>query len=872
MDFWSRLIGGSRSLSSKTLRTNTPAERLASFKRTCNTLQQIWRTSNSPSGELGATAHARNCLDRLNTVLSDESRGPAPHPCLAYASTSQIYVTVTKLALSSYDEDTLRCAAIFFNTLIDAEVDGIVDSRLFARALLDLVRRGVAASEEVEGRLIELLFGVANNIRLQPHILPAWFVPKQRSGSDDGDQTHTGKEFAGETRKDDFPLFYLLIEYVHHEGRAGDFARTGLLYIIETASKSRPLERWLIESDLATLMATGLGALYSQLSRTLSFSVMDRDVPPIIAFSDHAGRETAVQPQLGAHMDSFLSYLLFWQDTVDHCKSAEVNDTLLDHFQILFLQQLLYPSLLESSDVDGGSTPAVLTYLYRILESIDQPYLIHRILHYLLASSSEPEPITESTRVPPKQLRMSLSRRKSLDILAAFAEEAAKPSPSLFNLVDLVLMSIKSNNRQTVIATLRLLAVILQRHHSFAGSLIQTTPSYDQTQRTVGALNAELEQFLSMATTIVDDPTLDESYENYLRDATFILESRLFLLTPSVGDFPDGPADRPLDVQKDDAILKEILRLLDSFFTNSVVVNLALTEMITSLASSNLVSLDGWLLVEPSNYEYGQEVGTDSATQLPEPRSAKPQSESQHNRTDPFSMIEFAYKEPTWSEKNVPLVTEKLRNLVKHVEDWRREIPDFDVLVAARRDLLHQDERPQPTPVRSRQPSEPPMGTPSGRPLQRMTRFETESASPRGRNPRPFDLSEASPSRFSAGGTPPRSSVGSPLRGQSINTPPPRGVSASRAVVAEELRRRLAMPFQVDRSLSGPETQSVEPETSSPDGEASAEQQSKPHEAGETVTLGHVLTNTVVLYEFILELAALVQVRGSLFQEAGYTR
>lgn len=68
---------------------------------------------------------------------------------------------------------------------------------------------------------------------------------------------------------------------------------------------------------------------------------MDRDVPPIIAFSDHAGRETAVQPQLGAHMDSFLSYLLFWQDTVDHCKSAEVNDTLLDHFQILFLQQLL---------------------------------------------------------------------------------------------------------------------------------------------------------------------------------------------------------------------------------------------------------------------------------------------------------------------------------------------------------------------------------------------------------------------------------------------------------------------------------------------------------------------------------------------------
>ena len=46
--------------------------------------------------------------------------------------------------------------------------------------------------------------------------------------------------------------------------------------------------------------------------------------------------------QLGSDMDSFLSYLLFWQDTVDHCRSVEVNDTLLDHFQVIFLQQLLY--------------------------------------------------------------------------------------------------------------------------------------------------------------------------------------------------------------------------------------------------------------------------------------------------------------------------------------------------------------------------------------------------------------------------------------------------------------------------------------------------------------------------------------------------
>lgn len=186
---------------------------------------------------------------------------------MAYASSSQIFVTVTKLVLTSCDDAVVRSAALFFNTLIDAEVDGVVDNRIFARALIDLVRRTDTRSDDVEGRLMELLFGVANNIRLQPNILSAWFSPRSSDPPPNEQQNGRGKEFAGATRKDEFPLFYLLVDYVHHGGHAGDFSRTGLLYLIETASRSKDLERWLIESDLATLMATGLGALYSQLGR-----------------------------------------------------------------------------------------------------------------------------------------------------------------------------------------------------------------------------------------------------------------------------------------------------------------------------------------------------------------------------------------------------------------------------------------------------------------------------------------------------------------------------------------------------------------------------------------------------------------------------
>lgn len=42
------------------------------------------------------------------------------------------------------------------------------------------------------------------------------------------------------------------------------------------------------------------------------------------------------------HLLTFLSYLTFWQDVLEHCRSTDVRHTLIDHFQILFLQQLLY--------------------------------------------------------------------------------------------------------------------------------------------------------------------------------------------------------------------------------------------------------------------------------------------------------------------------------------------------------------------------------------------------------------------------------------------------------------------------------------------------------------------------------------------------
>jgi hypothetical protein len=40
---------------------------------------------------------------------------------------------------------------------------------------------------------------------------------------------------------------------------------------------------------------------------------------------------------------------------------------------------------------------------------------------------------------------------------------------------------------------------------------------------------------------------------------------------------------------------------------------------------------------------------------------------------------------------------------------------------------------------------------------------------------------------------------------------------------------------------------------------------------GPEITLGHLLTNVIILQEFILEIAALVEVRASLFGEVVYS-
>jgi hypothetical protein len=263
----------------------------------------------------------------------------------------QIYVTVGKIATTSYDEPLIRAAIDFFSTLIQTEEEDFPENIAFSKSLMTLLGRITSGNTmflnlETKTEVVGLAFKIATKIR-DPEVLPAWFMPSTGNGDEEYRDEH--EKFAGRTHKEDFPLLYLLIDEITEEGDHGDFARHGLLCIFQSASSSPSLEEWLVDSDLASLMASGLGALYGQLSRKLVIDYPeDEALPLILQLSDYKRPNTTREvvssssAEFQGQMNTFLSHVLFWQDVLKQCKSVEVKQTLLDHFRVIFIQQILY--------------------------------------------------------------------------------------------------------------------------------------------------------------------------------------------------------------------------------------------------------------------------------------------------------------------------------------------------------------------------------------------------------------------------------------------------------------------------------------------------------------------------------------------------
>ncbi|GAA5869977.1 hypothetical protein JCM3774_004326 [Rhodotorula dairenensis] len=298
----------------------------------------------------------------------------------------------------------------------------------------------------------------------------------------------------------DCTVFTALVKYLHREADIGEAARTGLVALIDVARSSRPttstsraaafgglsderrrstgapaastpvgeqdlgltFAEWILESDLAEVLAASLGALYGALPNKLvirpvgtsSAAALDSDsvsgnapsagmvLGGMGALQDDEDAETSARRReeedellqnqgyglsgtvdFTRALDHFLRLFEFAQDMVERCtwspveslagsQAAEADaterqrrlllaaiaSTIVAALRTSFLQGVLYPSILECSATDGSAV-AVLSYLEIMLEILhDGSDFEAAVLAFLMGDDSGVEPSPAAAR------------------------------------------------------------------------------------------------------------------------------------------------------------------------------------------------------------------------------------------------------------------------------------------------------------------------------------------------------------------------------------------------------------------------------------------------------------------------------------------
>ncbi|KAG0007118.1 hypothetical protein BGZ65_006001, partial [Modicella reniformis] len=482
----------------------------------------------------------------------------------------------------------------------------------------------------------------------------------------------------------EFLLFTYLSKFVHREGKTGDFARTGLLFLMELATGS--LGEYIIDTDFTSFLSAGVGASYSQLPRKLLVrggpnninsmvgTLNDRTPPAESMPSRRANIELSTSIDFQSKLDAFLKLLGFCQDIVMRCPSSEIVNSLLLTFKTVFLENILFPSIMECSDTDGSSV-AVISYIDLILQILEHETLVDLVLGFLMSDEDDGGRIKAS-----QEMDDAFAEVQNPQLTSSYFTASGR-----FTLKDLILSRLKSRSQPTVIATLKLLNTLITRHCKYSLKLLSIQPDYNATSFRNSSSNKEdlpmiehhvheLDLFYNLISTINPYNTAEifcNGYGSYLQDAEGAVETHQCFLgnkdmeknkaTPGQlsalerkkqnrrsmkygqkMDLPDdisGEAfirdqvknteamaaftvsDKPGSntvpmhgLVPTDPLLQTLLGTLSHFFAHSVELNLALTGVITSLAICPCRSLEGWLLFKSSDAKKPGEDGAEADT------------------------------------------------------------------------------------------------------------------------------------------------------------------------------------------------------------------------------------------------------------------
>ncbi|KAG6877710.1 hypothetical protein C0993_004805 [Termitomyces sp. T159_Od127] len=333
----------------------------------------------------------------------------------------------------------------------------------------------------------------------------------------------------------EFLLFNYLLRFVHREGEIGDFARAGLLFLMDVAmspgvphseacdssSESVPsdpvqdaalaLAEYILDGDFSEVLGAGLGAVYSLLPTKLAFHAPSASANPpgnsmtiggaLQSIEEKEKQEEKKQKLLAlgvedasnadfkARVDHFLKLLEFLQDVlrrndVSGSMSASslvgnaIGQSILDAVRLIFLENVLYPTILECSDTDGSAV-AVMSYIEVMIRTLHPGRLADTLVDFLLSEDNEgirskqrsSSSNGESAILKPLDRQDRLRRRKSsaMVLLEMEAPSSRKQSEyftsmARFTLRDLLLTNLKSTYQPAATSALQLLQSMLLQH------------------------------------------------------------------------------------------------------------------------------------------------------------------------------------------------------------------------------------------------------------------------------------------------------------------------------------------------------------------------------------------------------------------------
>ncbi|KDN40867.1 hypothetical protein K437DRAFT_295735 [Tilletiaria anomala UBC 951] len=523
--------------------------------------------------------------------------------------------------------------------------------------------------------------------------------------------------------------------------------------VTRSASRDRSdptlaLAHMILESDFAEVFGASLGAVYGLLPSKLAIRpqlasdtcVEGEGTPQTLGMSIGSGpkgekekvefsmqlRAQGIEyndsPFVRAQVKVLENLLDFAQDVFDATlevtgSSSEddgnaqqrteigenIADALANAIRHFFLQNILYPSMLECSDADWSAV-AVMSYVEAILLSIeDSSPLANVIIGYLAADDASPSNLKQEDKV---------RRRKSVALLAVEGQhqQNGQRRTSYFTdafgrytLKDLILGHITPSTQQDArTAALRLATTLFERHGRFAIKHL-TVPDFDvnataflarsrskrpharqssareplddanlasewqsaELSRSIMPVSldqhfVEMRIFFALIESIAGSAASNSSFgfeqclldvEDALgRDSLFAFGMQTYAgdhLLSSAGDSLAHMLDSLRHhIKPADRFYRTLIQSLAGFFTQSPEVNVALTGLLGALSLCPLRAIEGWLVFSPGA------LNKDAA--------------------------------PT-HQSSLPIVLFVLYGLAQQVDGIRNSIPEFDSLLSERR-------------------------------------------------------------------------------------------------------------------------------------------------------------------------------------------